>query len=76
MSVILGVLMHGRWPKQPTYQGRNDSPKNWPKQPRPKPQGGTLIFYIYIGLADFFGVKILKFSIFLGFQKYHYFFGK
>ena len=28
MSVILGVLMHGRWPKQPTYQGRNDSPKN------------------------------------------------
>ena len=38
------------------------------------PRGGTLIFYIYKGLADFLGVKILKFSIFLGFQKYHYFF--
>ena len=44
-----------------------------------------LIFYIYIGLADFFGVKILKFSIFWGFSEkslfvwvvifYEYFFG-
>ena len=39
------------------------------------PGGVLLIFYIYIGLADFFGVKILKFSIFLGFQKNHYFLG-
>ena len=41
----------------------------------PRGGGGTLIFYIYIGLADFFGVKILKFSIFGGFQKNHYFLG-
>ena len=45
------------------------------RKPRGGGGGGTLIFYIYIGLADFFGVKILKFSIFLGFQKNHYFFG-
>ena len=38
-------------------------------------QGGTLIFYIYIGLADFLGVKILKFSIFGGFRKKSLFFG-
>ena len=44
-------------------------------QDTPSPGGVLLIFYIYIGLADFFGVKILKFSIFLGFQKNHYFFG-
>ena len=30
--------------------------------------GGTLKFSIYIGEADFFGVKILNFRIFLGFQ--------
>ena len=39
------------------------------------PGGVLLIFYIYIGLADFFGVKNLKFSIFLGFQKKSLFFG-
>ena len=31
--------------------------------------GGTLKFSVYIGEADFFGVKILNFRIFLGFQK-------
>ena len=31
--------------------------------------GGTLKFSVYIGEADFFGVKILIFRIFLGFQK-------
>ena len=42
------------------------------KSPRNGPQGGgggTLKFSIYIGEADFFGVKILNFRIFLGFQK-------
>ena len=33
------------------------------------PQGGTLKNSVYIGEADFFGVKILNFRIFLGFQK-------
>ena len=33
------------------------------------PRGGTLKFSVYIGEADFFGVKILNFHIFLGFQK-------
>ena len=32
-------------------------------------QGGTLKFSVYIGEADFFGVKILNFRNFLGFQK-------
>ena len=31
--------------------------------------GGTLKFSVYIGEADFFGVKILNFYIFGGFQK-------
>ena len=31
------------------------------------PRGGTLKFSVYIGEADFFGVKILNFRIFLGF---------
>ena len=31
--------------------------------------GGSLKFSVYIGEADFFGVKILNFRIFLGFQK-------
>ena len=31
--------------------------------------GGTLKFSVYIGEADFFGVKILNFRIFWGFQK-------
>ena len=31
--------------------------------------GGTLKFSVYIGEADFFGVKISKFRNFLGFQK-------
>ena len=31
--------------------------------------GGTLKFSVYIGEADFFGVKISNFRIFLGFQK-------
>ena len=31
--------------------------------------GGTLKISVYIGEADFFGVKILNFRIFLGFQK-------
>ena len=31
--------------------------------------GGTLKFSVYIGEADFFGVKILNFRILLGFQK-------
>ena len=39
MSVILGVPVHGRWPKQPTYKGRNDSPKNWPERPGRKDRG-------------------------------------
>ena len=33
------------------------------------PRGGTQKFSVYIGEADFFGVKILNFRIFLGFQK-------
>ena len=33
-----------------------------------KAQGGTLKFSVYIGEADFFGVKILNFRFFLGFQ--------
>ena len=41
----------------------------------PRGGGDTLIFYIYMGLADFLGVKILKFSIFGGFQNNHYFLG-
>ena len=32
-------------------------------------QGGTLKFSVYIGEADFFGVKILNFRIFLGFSE-------
>ena len=32
-------------------------------------KGGTLKFSVYIGEADFFGVKILNFHIFWGFQK-------
>ena len=31
--------------------------------------GGTLKFSVYIGEADFFGVKILNFRIFLGFSE-------
>ena len=31
--------------------------------------GGTLKFSVYIGEADFFGVKILNFRILGGFQK-------
>ena len=31
--------------------------------------GGTLKFSVYIGEADFLGVKILNFHIFEGFQK-------
>ena len=38
--------------------------------------GGTLKFSLNIGEADFFGVKILNFCIFLGFsEKYKYFGG-
>ena len=33
------------------------------------PQGGYSEISVYIGEADFFGVKILNFRIFLGFQK-------
>ena len=33
------------------------------------PRGGTLKFSVYIGEADFFGVKILNFHIFWGLQK-------
>ena len=36
---------------------------------RPGGGGATLKFSVYIGEADFFGVKILNFHIFLGFQK-------
>ena len=36
---------------------------------RTTPRGGTLKFSVYIGEADFFGVKILNFRNFLGFQK-------
>ena len=37
---------------------------------RGEPRGvGTLKFSVYIGEADFFGVKILNFRIFWGFQK-------
>ena len=35
----------------------------------PVPRGGTQKFSVYIGEADFFGVKILNFRIFWGFQK-------
>ena len=38
------------------------------------PRGGTLKFSVYIGEADFFGVKILNFRIFWGFQKNKLFF--
>ena len=38
------------------------------------PQGGTQKFSVYIGEADFFGVKILNFRIFWGFQKNQLFF--
>ena len=38
--------------------------------------GGTLKFSVYIGEADFFGVKILNFRIFFGvFRKTSYFLG-
>ena len=33
------------------------------------PRGGTLKFSVYIGEADFFGVKILNFRIFFGFSE-------
>ena len=39
-----------------------------------RPQGGTLKFSVYIGEADFYGVKILNFHIFGGFQKNELFF--
>ena len=40
-----------------------------------KPQEGTLIFSYMRGLGLFFGLKILNFSIFGGFQKNEYFLG-
>ena len=39
------------------------------------PGGDTLIFHTYVGSVHFFGSKILKFDIFLGFQKNKYFLG-
>ena len=42
--------------------------ENLPMQYK-KPRGGTQKFSVYIGEADFFGVKILNFRIFWGFQK-------
>ena len=36
---------------------------------------GTLIIYTYVGSDHFFGVKILNFNIFGGFQKNKYFLG-
>ena len=39
------------------------------------PLGGTLIFSYIRRLGSFFGVKILNFNIFLGFQKNKYFLG-
>ena len=36
---------------------------DWP------PRGGTLKNSVYIGEANFFGVKILNFRIFLGFSE-------
>ena len=38
------------------------------------PGGVTLIFYIYIGLADIFGQNF-EIQYFWGFQKNHYFLG-
>ena len=39
-------------------------------------EGGAEIFiYIYVGWDHFWGLKILNFNIFGGFQKYHYFWG-
>ena len=43
--------------------------KTGPGSKFPRGGGGTLKFSVYIGEADFFGVKILNFRIFLGFQK-------
>ena len=37
--------------------------------------GGTLIFPTYVGSGHFWGVKILNFNMFWGFQKNKYFFG-
>ena len=37
--------------------------------PSDQAQGGTLKFSVYIGEADFLGVKILNFRILGGFQK-------
>ena len=39
------------------------------------PRGGTLIFSYMRRLGPFFGVKILNFNIFWGFQKNKYFLG-
>ena len=39
------------------------------------PRGGTLIFSYIRRLGPFFGVKILNFNIFWGFQKNKYFLG-
>ena len=39
------------------------------------PREGTLKFSVYIGEADFFGVKILNFRIFGVFRKTSYFLG-
>ena len=41
----------------------------------PTPRGGTLIFSYIHRLGSFFGVKILIFNIFWGFQKNAYFLG-
>ena len=37
--------------------------------------GCTPIFHIYVGSGHFWGVKILNFTIFWGFQKNKYFWG-
>ena len=58
-------------------QNGNKKFENWSTNKNksgPSPQGGTLKFSVYIGEADFFGVKILNFRIFLGFQKNWLFF--
>ena len=39
------------------------------------PRGGTLIFSHIRRLGPFFGLKILNFNIFWGFQKNEYFWG-
>ena len=59
MSVVM------RKPTICICENKGADQRSWPRGGG----GGTLKFSVYTGEADFFGVKILNFRIFLGFQK-------